>query len=214
MLQSMESSPGAAWLTRGDERLYMLPLSARTRQEGSKGHTSIRKAKRTGRKTQTTSLCVHTRTQTDSTQRCHSQISSLLPTQETLEEGFSFTTSACPWELGGGLLHVSRTGMDNGDAAQKTQAGTCQTILCCPRLQHLWTSLRTLGSHPLTKPKSRWRISCGLCMPKHVTSFQRKTVKAMGLNSSEEQEATFGTGPGGRANRRGQRRRTTTLFVV
>lgn len=46
-------------------------------------------------------------------------------------------------------------------------------------------------------------------MPEHMAGFQRKTIRAMGLNSSEEQEATFGAGPW-----EGAKRRTTTLFVV
>lgn len=67
------------WLTWGDERLDILPLSARTRWGGGKGHASVRKAKGRWRKPQTTPSGAQSRTRDDSTQRCHGQVSSAYP---------------------------------------------------------------------------------------------------------------------------------------
>lgn len=85
--------------------------------------------------------------------------------------------------------------MDNSDTAQETQNGQVSPSSVAPDYNASGDLYIACGlSYPLTEPKSHWRISCGLCMPKHVAGLQRKTVKATGLKSSEEQETTFGTG--------------------
>lgn len=62
------------------------------------------------------------------------------------------------------------------------------------------TTLLTISTCPGVSPTDRaqilpedflWALHAEL---KHMASFQRKTVKATGLNRSEKQEATFGTG--------------------
>lgn len=84
----MEQQGRKAWRAlleqRGSHGEMKAIHAARRQQEGSKRHTSARKARARWEKPQTMSSC----TQNDS------QISSLLPTQETLEDDLSFLTSA------------------------------------------------------------------------------------------------------------------------
>lgn len=151
-------------LSRGDESLDMLPSSARTRQGEAMG-TSLSEKQRDGGEIPKECPHVHTLVPKFPPQRCHSQVSSPLPTRETSQEGdLSFVKSAYLQKLGGSLWHISRTGMDKGGTAQDSQAGICWPILCCPSLEHFWAFLRALGSHPLREHKSYWRVPCRLCM--------------------------------------------------
>lgn len=107
---------------------------------------------------------VHTLVPKSTPHRCHSQATSPLPTQETLEGDSSSVTSAQLQKLGGSPWHISRTGMDKGGTAQVSQAGICCPMHSCPSLGHFWAFLCALGSHPRKKHKSHWRIPCGFCM--------------------------------------------------
>lgn len=49
-------------------------------------------------------------------------------------------------------------------------------------------------------------------MPEHMAGFQRKTIRAMGLNSSEEQEATFGAGPQQQSQREGAKEEDNSII--
>lgn len=180
-------------LSRGDESLDVLPSSARTWQEEAT-NTPLSEKRRGGGE----SPHVHTLVPKSTPHRCHSQVSSPLPTQETWKGDSSFVNSAQLQKLGGSLWHISRMGgwMDNGGTAQEGQAGICWPILCCPSLQHFWAFLCALGSHHEKSTNPTGGFLVGFACFKHGAGFLRKTAKATGLNSSEEQGATSGTGPG------------------
>lgn len=124
-------------LSRRDESLDMLLSSARARQEEASS-TPLREKQKAGGESPKESSPVHTPVPKSTPHTCHSQVSSALPTQETLEGDSSFVNSHrhSQQKLGGSLRHISRTGMDSGDTAQESQAGICWPMLCYPSLQH------------------------------------------------------------------------------
>lgn len=175
-------------LSRGDESLDMLP-SCKNKARRSPS-IPLSETQRSGGESPKEPPHVHTLVPKSTPHRCHSQASSPLPTQERLEGDSSFVTSAHVQKLGGSPWHISRTGMDKGGTAQVSQAGICSPTGTSGHFYVPWD---------LTHEKSTnltGGFLVGFACFEHSAGFLRKTVQATGLNSSEEQRATSGTGPG------------------